>query len=430
MNRNRNRLAKRGAFVILAGGMLAVTFGFATRNNNSMADSPVASLVKLGMKFDGAKTCAAAACHGGTEPGESPHGMNTYTLWAGKDPHRAAFDLLSNDESKKIATAAGISDASTSAACLSCHATNVPDNLQGVQFAVDEGNSCTTCHGPTEKWREAHATKGWTEGERKKAGAPAFGYEPKMLAATGVYDTKSLVYRAERCTSCHLAIDDKLVKAGHPVTAFELDYYSNVNVYQDRHWKDGKESYFNTHQWAAGQIAATRDAFRQLATRASGGADDAAVTQAWEQAMSHAYALKALADAGGPGADVVAKAMAVKPGDKAALASAATATAAAAEAAFPTFASFKPSKDITTKAAAALVSNADLAKNIHGVEQQAYGIFALYNAYAVSEKVPQADADGVNESIGALFGPLDKASRGKMDGYADALKTVAGKLPK
>lgn len=430
MKRNRTGLARRGVFLLLAGGMLGVTFGFAARANNALSESPVASLVKLGMKFDGAKTCAAAACHGGTEPGESPHGMNTYTLWAGKDPHRGAFDILANDDSKKIAAAAGIADATTSADCLSCHATNVPDSLQGAQFAVDEGNSCTTCHGPTEKWREAHATKGWTEGERKKAGAPAFGYEPKMLASTGVYDTKSLVYRAERCTSCHLAIDAKLVKAGHPVTAFELDYYSNPNVYQDRHWKDGKESYFNTQQWAAGQIAATRDAFRQLASRASGGADDAAVTQAWEQAMSHAHALKALSDAGGPGGEVVAKAMAVKPGDKGAMASAATATAAAAEAAFPGFASLKPTKAMTLKAAAALASDAELSKNIHGVEQQAYGIFALYNAYVVSEKVAQAEADGVNEAIGALFAPLDKETRGKMEGYGEALKGVAGKLPK
>lgn len=415
------RLIRLGAFALLTAGISAATFGFVAAK--SAVESPVGSLVKLGMKFDGAKTCAAAACHGGNEPGESPHGQNAYTLWNGKDPHRAAYDLLANDESKKIAAAAGIADATTSESCLSCHATNVPANLQGVQFAVDEGNSCTTCHGPSEKWREAHAAKGWTEGQRKANGAPAFGYEAKLLSAQGLYDTKSLVYRAERCTSCHLAIDANLIKAGHPVTAFELDYFSNPNVYQDRHWKDGSEPYFNTHQWLAGQVAAARDAFRQYASRINGKVDAKYQEEAFAQAMSHALALKAI---GGPVEALAAKATALKAGD----AAGAAAVATAAEEAFAAVAAYKPTKADTLKALAALTSE-DLTKlGIHGVEQQAYGIFALYNAYVVTEKVAEAEANGVNESIGKLFGPLDKATKGQMDGYADALKEVAGKLPK
>jgi hypothetical protein len=416
------RHAKAAAFVLLSVGFLGAALAA-----DMKTESPVASLVKLNLKFDGAKTCAAASCHGGTEPGKSPHGLNTYTLWSGKDPHRGAYDILGNDESKKIAGAMSIADATKSENCLSCHATNVPESLQGKDFAVDEGNSCTTCHGPTQKWLEAHSTEGWTEGQRKAAGAPAFGYETKLLASQGLYDTKSLVFRAERCASCHLSIDATLVKAGHPVPYFELDYFSNPNVYADRHWKDGTEPYFNTKQWASGQIVAVRDAFRQLALRASGGADDEAVKSAYEQAMSHAHALKA----SGLAADVVAKAMDVKMGDKAAMATAATAVSAAAEAAFPAVAGYTPSKADTLKAASALANDADLtALGIHGVEQQAYGLLALYNAYSISEKAPDSETGPVNDAIGKLFTPLDKATRGKMDGYADALKDVAGKLPK
>lgn len=422
--------ARTVAFALISASFLSVTFGFTSMSSVQTSESPVASLVKLGFKFDGAKTCSAAACHGGNEPGEPPHGLDTYTKWNGKDPHRAAFDALSKDDSKKIASGMGIADAATSEKCLSCHATNVPENLRGKDFAVEDGNSCSTCHGPSEKWREAHSTKGWTEDQRKAAGAPAFGYEPKLLAAVGIYDTKSLVYRAERCASCHLAIDAGLVAKGHPVPVFELDYYSNPNVYQDRHWKDQKYPYFNAEQWASGQIVGVRDAMRQLASRASGGADDAAIKDAWEQAMSHAHALKALVAAGGPGADVWAKAEAVKPGDKAAIAAAATATAAAAEAQFSAVAAFKPTKETATKAAAALAADEELTKSVHGVEQQAYGIYALYNAVVVSEKIAEADANGVNDSIAKLFGPLDPKTKGKMDGYADALKEVAGKLPK
>jgi hypothetical protein len=424
----RQHIGKLAAFVLLAGGVIGTTAAIAS-SSLAAPESPVASLVKLGIKFDGAKTCNASACHGGNEPGESPHGNNAYTLWSGKDPHRAAYDVLANDDSKKIAAAAGIADATTSADCLSCHATNAPENLQGKEFAVDEGNSCTTCHGPSDKYLQPHATKGWTEQQRKAAGAPDAAYHAKLLTATGLYDTNPLVERADRCGSCHLAIDHKLVKAGHPVTIFEMDYYSNPNVYLDRHWPDGKEPYFNTHQWAAGQIVGVRDAFRQLASRASGGADAEAVKQAYEQAMGHLMVLKAFVAAGGPGAAVVTAGEAVKLGDNAALATAATATATAAEAAYPAFNTFKGTKDITVKTMNTIVNDAALTGlGIHGVEQQAYGVFALYNAFVVSEK--PGDADSVNESIGKLFGPLDKAAYGNMDGYADALKEVAGKLPK
>lgn len=428
---SRVRSAKLAVFVLFAGGVIGATAAIAASSRMASPESPVASLVKLGIRFDGARSCNASACHGGSEPGESPHGQNAYTLWSGKDPHRAAFDVLMNDQSKKIAAAAGIADATTSSDCLSCHATNAPENLQGKEFAIDEGNSCTTCHGPSDKYLAPHATKGWTEQQRKATGAPDPAYHAKLLAATGLYDTNPLVERADRCASCHLAIDHKLVKAGHPVTVFEMDYFSNPNVYQDRHWPDGKEPFFNTHQWAAGQIVGVRDTFRQLASRASGGADADAVKQAYEQAMSHLLALKALTSAGGPGAGVVTAGEAVKLGDNAALATAATATAAAAEAAYPAFNTFKGTKELTLKTLANLTENPALtALGIHGVEQQAYGIFALYNAFALTEKAPEADVNSANDSIGKLFGPLDKAAYGNMDGYAEALKEFAGKLPK
>lgn len=420
----RLRAVRLSAFLVLSASFLGAAAYAAVVGK---PESPVASLVKLNMKFDGAKTCNATACHGGTEPGKPPHGQNAYTLWSGKDPHRAAFDVLSNDDSKKMAAALGIADATKADSCLSCHATNVPEPMQGKDFAVDEGNSCTTCHGPSEKYREPHATVGWTEAERKKAGAPAFGYETKLLTSTGVFDTKSLIFRAERCSSCHLAIDPALVKAGHPVTIFEMDYYSNPNVYQDRHWRDGEQPYFNTKQWAAGQIVAVRDAYRQLALRATSGSDDEAVKGAWEQATGHAHALKA----SGVAPEVVEKAMAVKLGDKAALATAATAASDAAEAAFAKVSAYTPTAADTLKALSALASDeAMTALGIHGVEQQAYGIFALYNAHVVSAKIPEADANAVNDLIAKLFSPLDKATKGQMGTYAADLKAVAEKLPK
>lgn len=420
---------QRWVFVGLTAGVFGMTWAVGGWTAG-VAESPVASLVKLGIKFDGAKTCNAAACHGGSEPGTSPHGNNAFTLWNQGDPHRNAFDTLGNDESKKIAAALGIADAASSDSCLSCHATNVPEPLQGKDFAVDEGNSCTTCHGPSEKYLTPHATRGWTAQQRAAAGAPAPGYHAKLLTATGLYDTNPLVERADRCASCHLAIDHKLVAAGHPVTYFELDYFSNPNVYTDRHWPDPKTPYFHTRQWAAGQIVGVRDSFRQLATRAAAG-DIPAIEQAYAQAMGHLRALKALVDAGGPGAAAVNAGMAAKLGDAAALAQAASATAAAAETLYPAFNTFAPDRALTLKVLAGLAADEQfLALGVRGVEQQAMGIFALYNAFAVSENVPEATVNDVTEAIGGLFGPLEKETRGDLTTYGAALNAVRAKLPR
>ncbi len=394
-------------------------------------ESAVAGLVKLGMKFDGAKTCAAATCHGGTEPGKSPHGTNTFTLWDGKDPHRKAYDTLGKDESKKIADALKIDNAAASQRCLSCHATNAPANLQGEQFNLEEGNSCTTCHGPTEKWKSEHAKEGWLAGQRT-----ATGSHEKLLSTWGVYDTHPLVARAERCTSCHLAIEADLVKAGHPVPNFDLEYYSNTGVYTDRHWKDGAEPYFNTHQWAAGQVVCLSGALKQVAARASGGGAAEDVKQAAEQAMSHLTVLKLFVTSMGGDASGITKAgealsAAVEKADMAGVAAAAMAGATAADALKGPIAGLKADKAMTTKTLTAIASDASLAKlGIHGVEQQAYGVYGLYNAYVVSEKVADGESGPVNDAIGKLFDPLAKESKGKMDGYDDALKAVAAKLPK
>src|ERR1700753_1666006 len=69
-------------------------------------ESPVASLVKLGFKFDGAQSCAAATCHGDKSPK-----LDSYVKWSGKDKHNDAFNQLGNDKGKKIAENLKIADA-------------------------------------------------------------------------------------------------------------------------------------------------------------------------------------------------------------------------------------------------------------------------------------------------------------------------------
>ena len=88
----------------------------------------------------------------------------------------------------------------------------LPPMMRGPKFDITEGVHCEGCHGPAEKWLEPHAEKGWTHEQSVKL---------------GMYDTKNLLLRAEKCVSCHLAIEPDLVAAGHPdLLAFELDTFS------------------------------------------------------------------------------------------------------------------------------------------------------------------------------------------------------------
>ncbi len=418
---NRPGYARLGLFAGLAAGIVALTL-----TATAAVQNPVAQLVGLGFKFEGADTCAAATCHGGAEAGKAGAGLNSYTLWAGKDPHNAAYETLENDESKAMASKLGIAAATASERCLGCHSVNAPAALQGAKFTLEEGNSCSTCHGPSEKWREPHAKEGWTAQQRQ-----ALGHDG-LLKQWGLFDTEPLIQRAERCTSCHLSIEADLVAAGHPTPVFDLDYYSNPYVYEDRHWEDPAEPYYGVKLWSAGQVVATAEAMKQIADRVGANAADAAITDAYNQAMSHYQVFAAFAEAAGLGkpaaADVEKLTAAVKAGNKADAAAAANAVSAAANGLKSKVAGATPDKAAAVKAMNAIAGDASLAGELglFGVEQQAFALYSMYNAYAAAES--PADADATLEAIGALFGPMEEKK--VTDDYKASLDAVKGKLPK
>ena len=418
------------AFLGFTAGIIGVTYS--QFDAVAAYESPTASLVKLGMKFEGAQTCAAANCHGatGSEMGKKGRGLNSYTLWNGNDPHKKSYEVLSNDESKAMAEKLSIASATTSARCLSCHSVDAPAALHGEKFTLEEGNSCSTCHGPSEKWRQPHATEGWTDKERAATGSHA-----ALLAKHGLFDTRPLVQRAERCSSCHLAIEPDLVAAGHPTPVFDLAYYSDPNYYSDRHWMDDETPYFHAKQWAVGQIILARDAMKQVAVRANAGASAESIKDAADQALSHFSMAGAAMTGMGFKADAVsglaAKAAdlekAVAGGDKAAVAAAATAISDAITANAADANGLTPDKAKTVATLAAIAGMKDLTAKYgaHGAEQQAWAIYGLYDAFARMEN--PGDKDAVVEAIGGLF--LEDG-RKVPDGFEGKLAEVAGKLPK
>lgn len=412
-------------FAFVAGGLIIAGLAFGPIIGNAVARTGGghgAHLVALGMKFDGAETCKGSACHSKGDDTSPPTARGSENdIWSNKDPHSQVFATLKNDESKAMAGKLGIGDAATAKDCLGCHAMDVPDNLKGKKFSVAEGNTCVSCHGPSEKWLEPHAVENskWANDQRAK-----FPNHADLLKNTGLYDTRPMMARAELCTSCHLSIDAKLIAAGHPQPKFEMHYYTEFNPKNDsnpwKHWTTDKGGMEIAKVWLAGQAASTRDAMSQLAARATAKADEAAMKGAFEQAMSHGTVFAAGAKAAGVG-DVTAAIAAVKAakGDAAKLAAAATAAAEAASKTFPAIDKFDPSANgKAMRTAVASLKGVVADSGADGHSQVAYALYALTTATDGMEKA--------NELIGGLF--PDPAAPLAADAFDAALADVAGKL--
>jgi len=265
-------------------------------------------------KYTGAASCAASNCHGSTKPKADFPKLNENVVWFQKDKHAKAYATLTNEKLKsgvspaKIATNLKIAKATESSKCLVCHAVDVKPELRGPKFDITEGVHCDGCHGPAEKWLEPHAEKGWTHEQSVKV---------------GMYDTKNFLLRAEKCVSCHLAIDADMVAAGHPdLLAFELDTFSAT---MPPHWRD-KGTWASTRTWSTGQVISLREAAKQLGDRASGNASAALLNDALAKVQGHGAVVRVLLGAVAADAqksvetDVAALTDAVGKGDKAKIA--------------------------------------------------------------------------------------------------------------
>jgi len=292
-----------GVFALASAAILFVAFCLSpvVRADDQIKNN-ITQLIGLGHKFLGSASCKS--CHGDPagDPGSPAKRGSEYTVWSTLDKHHESFTTLSSDQSKAIATKGGYGDPTASVTCLACHSVNVPAAQQGGDFKVADGNSCEVCHGPAELWSGSdgspHKNKGWAQKRRD-----ADGFDPvKQAAADGFWDVRSPGLRADNCASCHLAIDAKMIAAGHPQPVFELNEYAS---YEPAHWTDKHGDQYFTQLWAAGQIVCARDAMNELAKRIGESDPAAAVTDEYNQAMAHASMLQILVDAdSGVGSEV------------------------------------------------------------------------------------------------------------------------------
>ena len=134
-------------------------------------------------KYIGADKCKS--CHSAADSGDQ-YGHWKATL------HAKAFETLSSDAAKKLASEKGIADAAKADECVSCHVTafGVPEAQIKKGFDRALGVQCEVCHGPGEahmKARFAAAAKG---------DAPT-GYTPVPADEIVAVPTQDL------CVKCH-----------------------------------------------------------------------------------------------------------------------------------------------------------------------------------------------------------------------------------
>lgn len=230
--------------IVLLGGMLAASAAQAAQGLPPVPQHDSATHL-------GVATCASATCHGAVAP--EPRGVvlqNEYTTWQTRDKHANAYNLLLNEQSRRIARNLGLGSAHTAAICLDCHADNVPPERRGPQFQLSDGVGCEACHGGAQNWIQVH-TIGDSNSHRRNL-------------AAGLYPTADPVARAEVCLSCHVGDETKFVShrlmgAGHPRLSFELDTFTAIEPAHytlDEDYRQRKQVASGAQTWATGQAVA------------------------------------------------------------------------------------------------------------------------------------------------------------------------------
>ncbi len=202
--------------------------------------------------FEGVASCAGSTCHGRAE-GNGAHVRQDEILhW--QDPssqagaHSRAYAVLGGARGRQIAATLGLGSATSAPQCLGCHAT--VGSAHGSQFQISDGVGCESCHG---------AASGWLASHYALAGSHAANVRNGM---TDLVDARR---RASVCLDCHFGsaapgqfVTHKMMAAGHPRVAFELDLFSALQQHwtEDARYTARKPRTDSVRLWAVGQAEA------------------------------------------------------------------------------------------------------------------------------------------------------------------------------
>lgn len=233
------------ALVLLAGGLVLSPVRAAGNNG------PTGNVA-----FVGVATCAGSVCHGRSEGNGAVVRQDELLHW--QDPaskggaHSRAYAALTGKRGQQIAATLGLGSAAAAPACLGCHATDAPAALRGPVFHLNDGVGCESCHGAAGAWLPSHYTM--------------FGTHQANVAL-GMTPLENPQVRAGVCLDCHLGstkpghfVTHRMMAAGHPRIAFELDLFSTLQQHhdEDADYQARKGKSDSVRLWAVGQAEAVR----------------------------------------------------------------------------------------------------------------------------------------------------------------------------
>ena len=206
----------------------------------------------------GVASCAGSTCHG-RMAGDGPVvRQDEIARW--QEPsthggaHSRAFAVLSNSRSQFIGRNLGIADPSSSATCLGCHSSAASAGGGTFRYQTTDGVNCESCHGAAQGWISSHYA-GLLDGRTQHADNVRRGLRPLEDASV----------RAGVCLDCHYGsaeqgqfVTHRLMAAGHPRIAFELDLFSTLQAHhnEDADYIERKGQPDHVQMWAVGQAMA------------------------------------------------------------------------------------------------------------------------------------------------------------------------------
>lgn len=226
-----------------------------------LLSSPLA-FAENDQKFMGTASCSSSNCHGSVNPRNGNKVLqNEYVTWQKQDKHSQAYNVLLNEESKIIAKHLGIASAKKEPLCLKCHSTYVPNQTErGEKFQTEDGVSCESCHGSSEKWLSTHISSGVTH---------------QQNINNGMTDLNNRKIKNNLCISCHFGNDDKsvnhrLIGAGHPRLTFEADTFETIMPVHweiDKDYIERKGDYNASSNWLSGQLALAEESINRILSK-------------------------------------------------------------------------------------------------------------------------------------------------------------------
>jgi DNA-directed RNA polymerase subunit M/transcription elongation factor TFIIS len=140
-------------------------------------------------KLIGTKKCAM--CHKKAETGDQ------YGVWQTK-VHAKAYEMLASEEAKAVGAKLGIDNPQTSGKCLKCHSTAYffTETVQNADFAVEDGVSCESCHGPGADYKKKSVME-----SREASIAAGMIYPAKEKSCTLCHNDTGPTWNPERYTT-------------------------------------------------------------------------------------------------------------------------------------------------------------------------------------------------------------------------------------